>query len=50
MFASKKVLHHGQVIAALLCSDAKAGRIAAQKVVVEVIKGHPRLVKMLIKL
>ena len=36
VFASKTVLHHGQVLAALLCSNAQAGRLAAQKVVVQV--------------
>ncbi len=36
VFASKMVYHHGQVIAALLCSDIKAGRLAAQKVIVKV--------------
>jgi hypothetical protein len=36
VFASKKAVHHGQIIAALLCSDAKAGRQAAQKVAIEV--------------
>jgi xanthine dehydrogenase molybdopterin-binding subunit B len=45
VFASKMVYHHGQVIAALLCSDIKAGRLAAQKVIVKV-KGlfhlHPQ--------
>ena len=34
--ASKKVCHHGQVIAALLCSDVNAGRLALPKVVIEV--------------